>query len=524
MTWKTKIPYRLIDFSTRLHPSDNYVIGVKRISDAGGAGSWVRIDENDNVVDVETNYFANHPTYDFQEVSIPIEKPSEILNDSTEETDNSENTDDSSETQENETLVSDGIVTDGSTGTSYDITNDTFELNGVTYIISGRTNSSTGNSSSSSSEEDIRDKLTWNNVFLKIPKFYIKSDGNVRFWIAPAPSSHLSDEEKEQEIETLIQKGFHVHPAFKSNGKEIDCFYVGKYQGYIHNNRMHSVPGDIYETDTEKSGHVKPTVYVTFEQCKEACEKWNTSSEEGAIQVDGYHMMNIHELSALQWLSLVEIGTTNAAMEVKDGGFGIGRLYGTTLYNVDDEKSELVDVINGSKTSAANFHGILGLWGNIWEFLDGIKVTSDNKLLIWDNDGRHIYKETNIEVPAKKRELESWVPGVTCGYYKSRLLTAGYNYDTSDLFIPDFTTLTPYYENGSYSDGVFGRVKSTYETKVCYGGGFDTGDYGGLYSYRFDIKQPAIKEVNGIDVDYGDNAGDIGARLCFAAINLKELS
>ena len=417
MAWKTKIPYRLIDFSARTQLSENYVIGVKRISDSGGAGTWVRIDENDNIVEVEDNYFSNHPTYQFSEVTI----------------------------------------------------------------------------------ED--------NDFIEIPKFYIKSDGNTRFWISP--------EEKE---------GFKCHPAFMSNGNEIDSIYIGKYQGYMYENKMYSVGENIFlpledgETDREK---IKPTVYITFEQARKACEAWNSVSETGAVQVTGFHMLNIHEVSACQWLALIEKATTNAAMEVP-AGYGIGRLYGTGLHNVDDGDTSMVDNIAGEKTSGADFHGIIGLWGNIWEFIDGIKVNSSNKLLIWDNDGRKVWKQTDVNVPYKKTANEIWSPGVTCGYYKNRLLTAGYLYDTADLFLPDFTTLTPYYENGSFSDGIYGRIRSNFECKVAIGGGYDTGDFGGLYSYRFDIQQPATSENSeGVVSDYGDNASDIGTRLCFASVNLN---
>ena len=63
MSWNTKIPARLIDFANKVHPTNNYCIGVKMISSGGGSGTWLRIDENDNVVDVSDAYFINHPVY-----------------------------------------------------------------------------------------------------------------------------------------------------------------------------------------------------------------------------------------------------------------------------------------------------------------------------------------------------------------------------------------------------------------------------------------------------------------------------
>ena len=233
-------------------------------------------------------------------------------------------------------------------------------------------------------------------------------------------------------------------------------------------------------------------------------------------------MLNIHEISAIQWLSLIEIGTTNAAMPVSAGGYGTGRLYGTSLYYIEDDDTSQIDNVNG--TTACNFHGIIGLWGNIWEFVAGIKTNYINELLIWDNDGRKVWKNTGITLPYKLRETESWSPGETCGYYKSRLLTAGYNYDTADLFLPDFNTLTPYYESGAFSDGIFTRVKSNSETRTCIGGSYDTGDYGGLYCYRFDIQQPTIHidSDTGIITDYGYTANDIGSRLCYGEVKMPQ--
>lgn len=490
--WKTKIPYRLIDFSNRIHPSDNYVIGVKRISDSGGAGTWVRIDENDNVVDVQSNYFINHPIYgELQQVILEAQPIIET------------------ETSENE------------------ISDTTETLTPITPL-------------NEQSEPIIQLDPTIGNkyyrsTFIRIPKFYVKSDGNTRFWISPPPPEiNINDSEEEKfrkndERQKLIDRGFHCHPAFMSNGSEIDWFCIGKYPGYIFydsssdfDGRMYSIDKNYLTANTEND-KIYPTVFTTFNQCQSACNKWNRTSSNGATQIIGYHMLNIHELAAIQWLSLIEIATTNAALPVNNGGYGTGRLYGTKLYYVDDDVSALVENVEGIISSAANFHGILSLWGNIWEYIDGIKVNSDNKLMLWDNDGRKVWKTTKIEIPYKKKSNEIWCPGVTNGYYRNRLLTAGYNYDTSDLFLPDFTTLTSYYNAGSFSDGVaFTRVNSPFESRVCIGGSYNTGDIGGLYSYRFDMQQPPISvHTDGTIADSGDNAGDVGSRLCYAPVNIQ---
>ena len=62
-SWATKIPARFIDFGNKVLRSDNYVFGIKLVADGGGSGTWMYIDENENVVDLPDRYFENHPTY-----------------------------------------------------------------------------------------------------------------------------------------------------------------------------------------------------------------------------------------------------------------------------------------------------------------------------------------------------------------------------------------------------------------------------------------------------------------------------
>ena len=440
MAWKTKIPYRLIDFSTRIHSSENKVIGVKRLSDVGGSGTWVWIDEDDNVVEVEDGYFANHPTYQF----------------------------------------------DG-------------EENGVDFD---------------------------GNEMVGIPKFYVKSDGNSRYWISPEP-----------------KQGFHVHPAFMSKGKPIEenvqdihgnstdiaKIYVGKWQSWIDydcilsgKKRMWSIPSfteqKIAELEASRGSEFSeaaraslktllPSTSATWWENWHAADNWNDHSETGAVNVNGYHMMNVWEWSAMQWLALIEKRTTDAALK-----YGAGHLNGKQL-----------DAIDGTNNMSANFHGIYGLWGNVWQWIQGVQTLSDGSVYIWDNIGNSIWKDTQHKMRTRKSELEIWSPGETCGYWRSRLLASGFNYDTSDMFLPDTNTLVSGYEYGCFSDGVWNRTRS--QTNQIYGcavgGSYDSGNWGGMFGWNFNLRIGNEVVKNGLlmeEVRYAYPS--VASRLCFAPVNL----
>ena len=186
MSWNTKIPARLIDFENKTHPNTDYCIGVKMISSGGGSGTWLRIDEKENVVDVDSTYFTNHPVY-----------------------------------------------------------------SGITTV-----------------------QMDGNQVMVKIPKFYIRTEDGKKYWI--------SDTQRE---------GFRLHPAFiRNTGEEVSQIFIGAYQSSIYNGVCCS------ESD------VTPTVYTTFTDYQTACSGRN-SVDSG---ISGYHMWTLPEVSPRAMLALVE--------------------------------------------------------------------------------------------------------------------------------------------------------------------------------------------------------------------------
>ena len=382
-SWATKIPARFIDFGNKVLRSDNYVFGIKLVADGGGSGTWMYIDENENIVDLPDRYFEGHPTYK------------------------------------------------GITEVSYD--------GGLVCMV-------------------------------KFPKFYIRTANGDKIWIAPDPTSATNtQEENERLVEDLKERGFRLHPAFltgytnEGSKKEYDCFYVGAYPLSKNANGI-----------AESKGDTKALIEDNIEQYSVYCNNRNIGG------VAGYHMWTIYELSAIQLLALLECKTTNFQKK-----YGAGRVNSTEIGMNNDTSAN-------TGPASAKYRGVYCLWGNAWQLVDGIKTDSNNNLLLWAGDGRRdenekrLYGTTDIKLPSKTSDTVTYAEGVTSGYYNRPLTDVGARYNCSDMFLPDFTTLTGRMELGTYSDYVYCPA-GTIETLCAVGGYYNSGDEAGLFAYNFNI-------------------------------------
>lgn len=182
----------------------------------------------------------------------------------------------------------------------------------------------------------VRETLSTGDVMVKIPKFYFKRyrEGNVEhIKIADKPTS-----------------GFAVHPLFKHAGKENEFAYIGAYKTSSNNK---SVTG------------ASPQVSQTRAQFR------TNAKAKGA----GWSLIDIAALSAIQMLILVEFADNNVQKV-------IGRGY------CDSNSSSLrtgscnnVPGLTGrpagtdGKTDVI-WRGIEGLWGNVWEWCDGVNINN----------------------------------------------------------------------------------------------------------------------------------------------------
>ena len=177
-----------------------------------------------------------------------------------------------------------------------------------------------------------RETLSTGDVMVKIPKFWFRRyrEGNIE---------HIKIADKAMD-------GFTLHPAFNHSGVETDCIYVGAYKTSRNNK---SVSGAAPQANQTRA----------------------TFRSNAKAKGSGWSLCDVAVLSAIQMLMLVEFATNNMQS-------AIGRGY-------CDSNSAAIKT--GSCDSVANltgrpagtdgkvdvvWRGIEGLWGNVWEWVDGV--------------------------------------------------------------------------------------------------------------------------------------------------------
>lgn len=257
-------------------------------------------------------------------------------------------------------------------------------------------------------------------AMMKVPKYYLKT-GTVpsgtyagkRYWM-------VSDQPV---------SGFSVHPAFMNAGAQIDQFWVGKYQGTNDGG-----------TKLGSAAAVTPLVSIDFPTMQARANARNTGG------VTGFGLWNIYQLSAIQTLALIEIGGSDSQTLV-----GQGHVSGSSALATDN-----------ATVAQATWRGIVGLWGNVWQMVDGLQTDASSKYKIWDKNGNKTYQTTSLTAP-------------TSNYPVTMATATGTDYDLATVFAAETTNATA--GNGTYGDYFYQAANC-----VAYHGGlWSTGAYAGLF-------------------------------------------
>lgn len=257
-------------------------------------------------------------------------------------------------------------------------------------------------------------------AMMKVPKYYLKT-GTVpsgtyagkRYWM-------VSDQPV---------SGFSVHPAFMNAGAQIDQFWVGKYQGTNDGG-----------TKLGSAAAVTPLVSIDFPTMQARATARNTGG------VTGFGLWNIYQLSAIQTLALIEIGGSDSQTLV-----GQGHVSGSSALATDN-----------ATVAQATWRGIVGLWGNVWQMVDGLQTDASSKYKIWDKNGNKTYQTTSLTAP-------------TSNYPITMATATGTDYDLATVFAAETTNATA--GNGTYGDYFYQAANC-----VAYHGGYwGHGAYAGLF-------------------------------------------
>ncbi|NYT62351.1 hypothetical protein H0A66_08505 [Alcaligenaceae bacterium] len=255
-------------------------------------------------------------------------------------------------------------------------------------------------------------------AMVRIPRFYVKV-GSVpsgahtgkRYWM-------VSDQPA---------AGFVLHPAFMHEGTPIDQFWVGKYQGVADGSKLGSSSGKA------------PLVSIDFPTMQGRATARNTAG------VSGFMLWSIYQLSAIQTLALIEMGGSDSQTLIGQGNVSGG------VQNVDHVT-----------VAQATWRGITGLWGNVYQMVDGLQTDASSKYKVWDKNGNKSYITTSKTAPSS-------------GHTITMAVDAGADYDLAQVFAASTT-------NATASNGTFGDY--FYQSPNCvayHGGDWSRGAYAGLF-------------------------------------------
>ncbi len=265
----------------------------------------------------------------------------------------------------------------------------------------------------------IQDVTIDSQAMVKIPAFYVKAGtiasganaGKRAWWISDQPAA-----------------GFTLHPAFMRAGVPIDQFWVGKYQGTADGTKLGSKPG------------VTPLVSIDFPTMQSRAAARNVSG------VSGFQLWGYYQLSAIQLLAAIEMGGANSQALI-----GQGNVSTSAVQNVDS-----------ATVAQATWRGIVGLWGNVWQMVDGLRTDASKRYELWDKHGNKGYINTGATAPAN-------------GWTVSLASQSGVDFDLGPLFVPASTDTAE--ANGTTADYSYANPSCV----AYHGGYYGSGSHAGLF-------------------------------------------
>ena len=299
----------------------------------------------------------------------------------------------------------------------------------------------------------IRRVLVDGQMMQEHSKFYYKAGeiaagplaGKRARWISPEPL-----------------EGFKVFPSFMKNGQEIDHWYCGTYQA------IDTTPDAANAQKILGSRPGKqPFVNVDFPTMQSLCRARNTGG------VIGFDMWDIYQVSEIQLLALLEAGTSDSQAFYGPGWVdgqwrAVNNAISFDAKNVDDPT-----------VASASWRGHVGLWGNVWCMVDGLRTRdSDKHIMVYKNDGSKTWVDTGVVAPQRVKKGTDWWDACAVNFRHQ----SGAGFDFSDIFYPETLVVRGLEDSlASVPDSYWGWQSdwpNNGEDRVCYLGA--SWFYGGL--------------------------------------------
>lgn len=230
-------------------------------------------------------------------------------------------------------------------------------------------------------------------------------------------------------VSDIALPGYELHPAFlaKDGVTALDELWIGKYQA----------SADGSAKAASKSG-VSPLVSINFPTMQTRCTARNTGG------VAGFHLWNVHEWSLVQLLMLIEYAGTDMQTLVGRG-------------HVDNSPSG-VQTVDHANVLQASWRGLTGIWGNIWQMVDGIR------------GGQNTNK---FRLDMGKGFVDTTVATCNTSLNPNKMLNAaGAGWSMKHLFVGDPDGKAASSEAAAYPDTQWHYANSTSYEYVAYAGGY----------------------------------------------------
>ena len=252
-------------------------------------------------------------------------------------------------------------------------------------------------------------------------------------------------------------EGFKLHPAFNHVGfEDADCIYVGAYKTSLVSSKHMSATGQPPKASLKRSD-------------------FRTQAKNKSTGDNGWSIIDISTLSAIQMLILVEFANNNVQSLI-----GMGYVGGSAATNTGQTDS--VTNLTGSKARATKtyqvvWRGIEDLWGNVWEWVDGVNWNGGIYSIC--NNPSAYADNVNSSSNASYSELKS--QGVT-NWSSSYITQESYEEGDFDwVMLP--TAATSGSETTYFCDACW---SSTGQRVFMRGGGWGDGTKCGLFTASLD--------------------------------------
>lgn len=264
----------------------------------------------------------------------------------------------------------------------------------------------------------IRDIVTDDGLHLvEIPKFWTRfeeRDDERLWWVSPR-----------------AVEGFDLHPAFLApDGRAVSVLRVAKYLASDRDGKIGVAAGQT------------PWGAITIDEARRKCVALG----------QGWRMWSVYDQSAIQLLALIEMGTPDMQDAIARG-------------NVDGDGIKLTG------STGASWRGIHDLWGNVWQFVDGLRISAGGVIEVWHDllPGPDAWVNTGV----------AYGPGKDDGFPTDLHMERDRGFNLSLLFLP--SEVSDDREDAIIPDYVWGRWQDR-ETIAIRGGFWNSGCNAGVFA------------------------------------------